>query len=383
MGTMTISRRKFFRNCAVGAVTSVPLSARDGFSLPALLAAPDSPEAQSPICLGKNENAYGPSPKVKQAMEESLGLASRYPDLEFKRLAETISALHGVKTEQVVLGCGSSEILRMAAAAFLGPGKNLVIAMPTFDLLAEDARRLGSSVTAVPLTKQYAHDLDTMLAKVGPSTSLVYICNPNNPTGSITRRQNLETFIHALPPKVAVIVDEAYHHYVAESSSYASFIDRPLNDDRVIVTRTFSAMYALAGLRVGYAIASPQVAGQLAASKIPSGINVVAARAAAAALTDTEYVRVRLQQNENDRQEFLNQANARMDRVIDSHTNFVLLKTGGHAPDVIEHFKRHNILLGPFIPSMPAYVHVTLGTPEEMKEFWRICELLPPHKMIM
>ena len=271
----------------------------------------------------------------------------------------------------------------MGATAFLGLRKDLVIASPTFTLIADYARKMGSSVTAIPLTKRYAHDLEAMRTSVKPSTGLVYICNPNNPTGSITPRQNLEAFLRDLPSKVTVIVDEAYHHYVGESSSYASFIDQPLDDDRVIVTRTLSSIYGLAGLRLGYAIAAPQTANLLSAVRLQSDINVVAAKAAVVALTDTENVHVRSQQNRDDLQEFLNMANARMYRVIDSHTNFVMLKTGGHGQDVIEHFKKNNILVGPFVPSMPAYVHVTLGTNAEMKEFWRVCDLLPPHKMVM
>lgn len=380
---MTISRRRFFRQCAVGVASGVPLSARHGFSFPGQLISSDGPQFQLPIRLDNNENAYGPSAKVKQAMGKSMSLANRYPDLEYGELGETIGALHRVKTEQVVLGCGSSEILRMAAIAFLGPQRSLVIASPTFTLIVHYARKIGSSVTAIPLTKRYAHDLDRMRTSIKPSTGLVYICNPNNPTGSITPRQDLEAFLRDLPPTVAVIVDEAYHHYVGESSSYASFIDQPVDNDRVIVTRTLSSIYAMAGLRVGYAIASAPTARLLSATRLQSDINIVAAKAAVAALTDSDNVLVRSQQNRDDLQEFLNMANARMYRVVDSHTNFVMLKTGGHGQDVIEHFKKNNILVGPYVPSMPEYVHVTLGTNAEMKEFWRVCDLLPPHKMVM
>lgn len=196
---MTISRRRFFRQCAVGAASSVPLSVRHGFNFSGQLISPEVPQSHSLIRLDKNENAYGPSDKVKQAMADSMGLANRYPDPECGQLSETLGALHHVKTEEVVLGCGSSEILRMAATAFLGSGKGLVIASPTFTLIADYARRMGASVTAIPLTKRYAHDLEAMRASIRPSTGLVYICNPNNPTGSITPRQNLEAFIRDLP----------------------------------------------------------------------------------------------------------------------------------------------------------------------------------------
>jgi histidinol-phosphate aminotransferase len=316
-------------------------------------------------------------------MRESLELANRYPDLEYKQLSQTIATLHGAGLDRVVLGCGSSEILRMAATVFLGPGKTLILASPTFELIADEARRLAAEVVAVPLTKHHAHDLSKMLGRVGPSTGLVYICNPNNPTGTLTARQDLEAFLRDLPANVPVVIDEAYHHYVGKTSSYASFLDRLVENDRVIVTRTLSAIYALAGLRIGYGIAAPKTARLLSAVRLQSDINIIAARVAVAALADPDYVRLRSQQNADDRQEFLNMANARMLRVLDSHTNFAMLKIGEHGQDVIQHFNRNGILVGPLVHSMPTYLRVSLGTPAEMKEFWRVWDLMPVQKMAM
>jgi histidinol-phosphate aminotransferase len=381
--TMGISRRNFFQQCAVSAFASATFPLRTGRSFALQSPSPRTNPSTGPICLGNNENAYGPSEKAAQAMSESLNLVNRYPGQEYEGLLETIVVLHGIKTEQVVLGCGSSEILRMAASAFLGSGKRLVIASPTFDLIADDARTSGAEVVPVPLTKQYAHNLNAMLTQVQTSEGLVYICNPNNPTASLTPRKDIEGFLNKLPAKVYVVIDEAYHDYVGTSSSYTSFLDRRVDDDRVIVIRTLSAIYGLAGLRIGYAITTPQTARQLSAWRLQFDVNVIAARAAVAALNDTQHVRASTQQNTNDRQEFLNQANGRMVRLIDSHTNFVMLKAGKQGQDVIDHFKKNNILLGPLVPSMPAYVRVTLGTPAEMKEFWRVWDLMPSHKMTM
>ena len=380
---MTISRRDFFQKCALGAVSSVPISVGHSFDFSDQIPSPPTPQSDGLIRLDSNENAYGPSTRAKQAMVESLELANRYPDLEYQQLSRTIAALHGVSADRVVLGCGSSEILRMTASAFLRPGKRLILASPTFELIADEARRFGAEVVSVPLTKQYAHNLSAMLGSVGSSAGLVYICNPNNPTGSLTPRQDLEGFLRDLPAKVPVVIDEAYHHYVGKASSYASFLDRPVGDDRLIVTRTLSAIYALAGLRIGYGIAAPKTARLLSTARLQSDVNIVATKAAVAALTDPDYVAMRSQQNVNDRQEFLNMANARMLRVIDSHTNFAMLKTGGHGQDVIQHFNKNGILLGPLVPSMPTYVSVSLGTPAEMKEFWRVWDLMPAQKMTM
>ena len=139
----------------------------------------------------------------------------------------------------------------MAAFAFLGSGKQLIQASPTFEAIEHYARSAGSEVISVRLTPGFAHDLDGMLTHASSSTTLVYICNPNNPTASLTPRKDIENFISKLPTSTFVIIDEAYHHYAGRSGDYASLLDRPLHDERVIVTRTFSKVYGLAGLRLG------------------------------------------------------------------------------------------------------------------------------------
>jgi histidinol-phosphate aminotransferase len=376
---MRISRRTLLRRLggAVGVGTAASLI--DGASAAA------TPRWSSghhrhdgPIRLNMNENAYGPSPRAAAAMRDSLGLVNRYPDSVAVLVAE-IAALHGVTPEHVVLGCGSTGILRMAAATCLRPRTKLVLARPTFDLLADYAARAGAAVATVPLEGHYAHDLDAMLAQADASASLVYICNPNNPTGSLTPRNDLEAFIRKLPATSRVLIDEAYHHYAGASPAYASFVDRPVDDRRVIVTRTLSKVYGLAGLRVGYAIAAPEVARELASCRVPMEINVFALQAGVAALTDHDHVRLSVRRNANDRQEFENQAGARMLRVIDSHANFVMLKTGRPARVAIDHLKAHSILVAPPIPGMDHYIRVSLGTPDEMLEFWRVWDLLPSH----
>jgi histidinol-phosphate aminotransferase len=221
-----------------------------------------------------------------------------------------------------------------------------------------------------------------MLARVDDDTSVVYICNPHNPTGRITRRADLETLLRKLPERVVVLIDEAYHHYVGESSEYASFIDKPFDagDSRVIVTRTFSKIYGLAGLRVGYAVTSPQTARVLASRQLPDSVSAVAARAAVAALEDTEHVRASLTRNIDDRQDFLNQGTARMLRQ-DSVTNFVMLDTGRPAAGVVEHFRTHGILVAGGIHGFDQHIRVSVGTPAEMREFWRVWDLLIAHRM--
>jgi histidinol-phosphate aminotransferase len=270
-----------------------------------------------------------------------------------------------------------------AVAEFTGPGKKLITALPTFELAGAMAKISGAEVVTVPLTKAFAHDLDATLARTDSSTGLIYICNPNNPTASITPRRDIEDFIQKLPKSTMVLIDEAYHHFVAPTESYASFIDKPIDDDRVIVARTFSKVYGLAGIRVGYAVASPEVAKKFSARAVPAGVNVVAALAAVAALDDQAFVRSCVKRNTDSRQEFLNQANGRMVRCIDSHANFVMINAQRPAKEVIEHFKKHNVEIGRPFPPLDNYVRVTLGKPPEMLDFWRVWDLAPTHKMEM
>ena len=344
---------------------------------------PDTAQGRRPIRLNRNENAYGASDKVIAGMRDAVSSATRYPDFAREDLQSRIAGLHGVTTEQVVLGCGSGEILRMAVDAFLESKKKVVVAQPTFELIGQYARRLGTEVVAIPLNKDYSHDLNAMRARSDATTGLVYICNPNNPTGTLTRRSDLETIVRSLPPTTRVVVDEAYHHYVGKSADYASFLDRPLEDSRVIVVRTFSKIYGLAGLRIGYAICEPRTARLLALHQLSDDVNGVAVKAALAALDDVDHVRVSASRNVDDRQEFFNQANARMLRVIDSQTNFVMVNTGRPAVEIGEHFRKHDILIGPRFPAFDHYIRVSLGTPTDMREFWRVWDLMPGHKMSM
>jgi histidinol-phosphate aminotransferase len=386
---MSLSRRKLLRQIGVGAVVGAVAPAVRGFSQASAAEVPrgnfvdgDQPvrvaTAADPILLYRNENPYGASEKVLAVLREAVVSSNRYPRTEYDTLIGKLAATHKVKPEQIVLGCGSGEILGMAALAFLKPGRKLVQAAPTFPGLGKLAQAAAVEITNVPLTKRYEHDLDAMLDAARSSTGLVYIVNPNNPTGTLTPRKDIDTFIGKLPADVTVLIDEAYHHYVMPNKAYESFLDRHTDDPRVIVARTFSKIYGLAGMRIGYAVASPEMAKRLPAGFPSWSVSVVSARAASAALDDVEYVRLGIKRNTDDRQEFLNQVNERMVRALDSHTNFVMVNPMRPPDDVIEHLKEHHILIGPKYPALDKYIRVSLGTPAEMQAFWRVWDLMPP-----
>jgi histidinol-phosphate aminotransferase len=381
---MIASRRGFIRSLGAGATFGVaarPLFS--GLSRPALFEPVTSAPDDALVRLNNNENPYGPSSRVVSAIQSSAGSVNRYLLMEEGSLAERIADQHHVKPEQIVLGCGSTDILRMAAFAFLGNGKRLIQAAPTFEAIGEYARAASAEVTAVPLTPRFSHDLDGMQAQVTASTTLVYICNPNNPTASLTPRNDLETFIGKLPASTFVVIDEAYHHYAGQSAMYASFIDRPFDNERVIVTRTFSTVYGLAGVRLGYAVSSPNTIQNMRQFASQNNINSIAAQVGSVALDDRDEVNESVRRNLNDRQEFFNQAMARAVKPIDSHANFVMLNTYHPAEEVIQHFRQSNILIGRTFPPMSTYVRISLGRPEEMLRFWQAWDTLPYPKHTM
>src|SRR5207247_1518125 len=173
---------------------------------------------------------------------------------ETETLRKAIAARHHVTPEHVTLGCGSGEMLRTAVDLFARPGKKIIVALPTFEAVSVS----GADLVEVPLRKDYAHDLDAMLAASDAHAGLIYVCTPNNPTGTLTRRADLEAFLRRLPAGAHVLIDEAYHDYIGGSLEHASFADRPVDDERVIVSRSFSTIHGLAGMRIGYAIAAPR-----------------------------------------------------------------------------------------------------------------------------
>jgi histidinol-phosphate aminotransferase len=379
---MSISRRRLLKLAAVPAVA--------GFaSLPVFSSTKEPEIAQeagagikNPIRLDRNENAYGPSPKAMAEVLKNADSANRFPG-STEALASSLASVHNVKPEQILLAAGSTAIIKMAMNVFLRNGRKLILAAPTFELIERYAVSIRATMIATNLRHDYGHKLESMLAAVNAETGLIYICNPNNPTGTLTDRQEIDRFLEKLPERVPVIIDEAYHEYAGGSGAYVSFLERPSHHPGVIVTRTFSEVYGLAGLRLGYAVVQQKILNALMREKPEMEIGSLTLAAGLAALSDTEFTATCVHRNENDRQEFVNQVNARMLRVLDSHTNFACLNVMRPAKEIIEHYHKNDVFLGPEIPGMPNYARVSFGTPEEMTKFWAVWDLLGGHPMAM
>lgn len=368
-----LSRRSFFKTAGLGAAVAATASfPADLLSWAEPLRAP---QPGGPILLNSNENAYGPFPSVL-ALENPFLYANRYPDRSYDGLLDRLAALHKVQTNQVALGAGSTEILKMAACAFTGPGKKLVMASPTFEAIGAYGETVKADVIKVPLAASYAHQLEQMAEAVGKNGGLIYICNPNNPTGSLTPRRSLENFIRALPANVYVLMDEAYHDFVPVSADYVSFLHTPVDPDRVIVARTFSKIYGMAGLRLGYGVASAKTMALLRPHKVDDSANILALRAALASLDHDDEHKVAAQRNGFDRDEFLRQAAARKLQVVPSSTNFVMFNTQRPIRTVIDEFTKSNIRIGRPFPPMDTFARISLGKPDEMKAFWQVWDRL-------
>ena len=349
---LSFSRRTFARAIGAGAILA---------AIPKLALAKTPPLSE--VRINSNENPYGPSPAAMRAMTDALSTAARYPDELNDELRDAIARLHGVNPSQVLLGDGSSDILRLAAAAFSGPGKKLITADPTFESIGMHAAAYGAEVVKVPLTASFAHDLPKMT-----DGALVYICNPNNPTATITPKAALRSYLDALPRSTAVVVDEAYFHY-ATSPDYESVIPLIAAHPNLIVARTFSKIYAMAGIRAGYAVAQAATIEKLRAQQQWDSMNVVALAGAKASLADTDHVPLARKRNSQTKAYVENELRNAGYAMLPSEANFVMIDVRREVKPMIGLMRAEGVHVGRVFPAMPEYMRVTIGTPEEMERF--------------
>jgi histidinol-phosphate aminotransferase len=320
------------------------------------------------IQLNSNENPYGPSRAAREAMTRSQAAAGRYPDGSEDEVRRALARLHGVAPEQIQLGCGSSEILRMADGAFLDAGKKVVAAEPTFEAVLAYNRVTRATPVKVPLDAAFRHDLPRMAAACDAATGLVYVCNPNNPTGTIVTGEELAAFLTRVPPSATVLIDEAYHHFV-EHPGYRSGTELLAAHPNVIVVRTFSKIYGMAGMRLGYAVAAKEKVEALSRLASFSNTNAAVLAAALASLAEPGLV-PRMKRRLNDTRNWLTgQLTADGRRFIASEANFVMIDVGRDVAPLIASFAARKILVGRKFPSMPTWLRVSVGTPAEMTAF--------------
>ncbi len=330
---------------------------------------PRSPSAEEHLIkLNSNESPYGISENVRQAIIGSTNQSNRYPQGQYFKLKELIAEREKISPDNIILGAGSTEIMTTLIHLYGVRGETLV-AEPTYFDFVFYAENVDCPLHSVPLNNNFEHDLQAMELHITQNTSLIYICNPNNPTGSITPGNKLRSFCKRASQKVPVVVDEAYHEYV-EDESYASMIDLVREGKNVVITRTFSKIFGLAGLRVGYGIARPGIIKEL--EKIERNFAPVAwlsLNAALASYKNVEFTQYAREKNKEVKS-YLYQELERLDLFyVPSHTNFVLFRVNRDSQEMFKEFEDRNVLIRAFNFNGDNWIRVSLGTLEEMQAF--------------
>ena len=366
MNTMSVSRRKFAQLLGISAAAVVVRPAIS-FAKPTQPIATSLTAGGNIVRLSANENPYGPSPKALQAITDSFGLACRYPDEHNNVLIDKLAKLNNVDRGQMLLGDGSGEVLKLCAETFTGPqnGK-LVAADPTFEALLNNATANGAEVVKVPLTSTFAHDLPKMLAAA--KGGLIYVCNPNNPTASITPKNELREFIANTPRETMILVDEAYFHY-ADSLEYESVIPLVTDHPNLIVSRTFSKIYGMAGLRCGYCIAQPETIKRMHPFQMWDSVNIMALAAATASLDDPDQVPNGRKLNSEAKAFVTGELDKLGYKSIPSQANFIMFDCKRPVVPLIQALEQHNVHVGRLFPALPNYMRVTVGKKTEMETF--------------
>jgi histidinol-phosphate aminotransferase len=367
MINQTLSRRTFSKLMGVSAAYTAlrPVTKANGSRL--VSATRPVASATNVVRLSSNENPYGPAPAALKAMTDGFALAWRYPDEYADMLADELARMNNVTVDQVLLGDGSGEILKLSAAAFTSKDKKLVIPNPTFEAIARHAGVANAEIVKIDLAADYSHDLKKMLA-AADGAGLVYICNPNNPTASITPKTELSDFLAKLSPATSVLVDEAYHHYV-ESKDYESVIPLVKQYPNLIVARTFSKIYGMAGLRCGYCVTQHANIERMRTHQVFDSVNIMAVVAALASLKDTDHVTQGRKLNSDVKKSVCADLDALGYRYIPSHANFTMIDLRRDVRPIISALRNRGVEVGRLFPALPNFMRVTIGTSEQMKAF--------------
>lgn len=318
--------------------------------------------------LASNENPYGPSPKAIAAARRALDKVHRYPDANSFYLKRALSAKFRISEDRIALGNGSDELIVMAIRAFVARDEEVLTATPTFLIYKIAAQVNGSKVVEVPM-KDFRYDLSGMLKAVTPKTKMIFIANPDNPTGSYATRRELEAFLKKVPARCLVFLDEAYYEYAAKNKDYPNtlnWLDRP----NLIVSRTFSKAYGLCGFRVGYSFAHPDVTAGMNKVREPFNINGPAQAAAQAALGDTVFLNKVVSQTNSERRRLDAELRKRGFRTAPSATNFILFHAGSAAPALYDGLLRRGVIVRHMKSwGLPEYIRVTVGRPQDNRVF--------------
>ncbi|HEY8432668.1 MAG TPA: histidinol-phosphate transaminase [Sandaracinaceae bacterium] len=316
------------------------------------------------IKLASNESPLGPSPRALAAVREYASGAHRYPDAACWALRTELAAHHGIDRGELVMGNGSNEIIDLVCRTFASPADHAIIGAPSFVCYHLGLTAANVPFDTVPLRDHLYWDVDAMLDRVRPETRLLFLANPNNPTGTYVGRAALEKLLTELPPWVLAVVDEAYVQF-ADAPDYVSALELRGTHERLMVLRTFSKAYGLAALRVGYAIAPASIVGYLDRTRAPFNVNALAQVAARAALEDPEHVARYVELNRKERARLTAALEELGLTVAPSQANFVLVDFARPGHEVYERLLRMGVIVRPMPPPIDSWLRITVGLPEE------------------
>lgn len=316
------------------------------------------------VKLASNENPLGPSPKAMEAARRALGEANWYPDGGSKRLREVLAERGSVRPEEVFVGLGSSEIIDLASRVLLRPGLDGITSEGSFTLFAIAIRAAGANLVQTRL-KNYGFDLDAIAAAVNPRTRVIYIANPNNPTGTAFGAEEFAAFLKKVPGDVLVVLDEAYREY-AERADLPEPTKLFRQYNNILTLRTFSKVYGLAGLRIGYGIGHPTLVAEMNKLRTPFNVTSVGQAAALAALDDTEHVRRSVEINRAERRRLFEALTALHLKAVPSETNFLFIPVGPHAKTLCDELLQEGVIVRPMgWMGFPEAIRVSVGSAEQ------------------
>lgn len=325
------------------------------------------------IKLASNENPYGPSPKVLKAIMQEAKSINRYPDGDCYLLRKALAAKHRISERQLIFGNGSDEVIILAIRAFAGKGDEVVVAKPSFLIYSIASRIAGAKVKSVAL-KNFRYDLDAMKKAVTRKTKIIFLGNPDNPSGMYFTEKQIRNFLKGLRRDILVFIDEAYFEYV-NNRDYVDSLKLLKSHKNVIITRTFSKMYGLAGLRIGYGIASIELIDLLNRIREPFNVNSLAQVAALAVLKDRVYYRG-IARKVNEQRQYLQRKFKKINLdFIPSYTNFILVKTENAAKRVSNKLLKKGIIVRDMsVWGLKDYIRITIGTAQENKRLIKTLE---------
>ena len=360
----SLTRREMLFRSSV-ALGGVILAGRMGKSAELILETESS--SGEPLRMMWNENPYGPSEVSRAAMVKAFHEANLYPDGAIDEMRSTIAEQVGLTRDHILLGSGSTEVLQVVALAAGMNGGEVISADPTFQVLNHYAENLGATVHRVPVDSALLLDLEAMSEKANANTKLIYVCNPNNPTGTIVPDTELRPFCEEISKRALVVVDEAYHEYV-EHPGYRSLVDLVPSGRNVIVTRTSSKIHGLAGLRVGFGIAQPKLVKQLR-SRLTGTMNIMGLRAATASYRDPKFQSYCFDKNKQSKSVVYKTLRELNCRYVESEANFIFFETGVPIEQIQKDMKIRGIRVGRPFPPYLKWCRLSMGKPEEMQRF--------------